>query len=545
MPVYEVKKFAAGLSDYEDKGPAGSFKFGTNLDIRKRVDSLSCNQALTDEGIIVAGSSASRSISPSASLSRSPSASASPSASISKSPSATASVSVSASLSPSASVSPSHSVSPSSSNSPSVSVSFALTSVFRDLILFLVPSTDGGVYGFGDTGYIYRRATDGQWSRLYKDPDGRIVGAAEWYNEGGQTWLYWATYRKLHRKPLPRLSNWNDVDTAPGVITGDSWPKTNLTVSDWHVMREIGGDLIFGNYNFLGLVGYDDSYTNEALNLIPGNVVTTLVERNGRSIIGTTKASNPTKGINAAIDSEVPLAQVGDDGELVYADMNSFIPYKRFPGGGIVNPGGVCNEVNEVTMFEWEQNALSWIDKQNIGNMSLWGVYGAEAGKNGVYSIGRRRKDHPFAMNLEYALEVDEIGAVLSINGETLISYRDGIDVGVKVVDQTTKATATYEGLDLFAPAKKPDNITEWGIVELFMKPLPSGCSVQFWYKIDKDGDFIQARTVDDNTAYTRVGGKKANFRVKANGEVFEPKVVLVPSGNTSPEVYRIRCYFL
>ena len=43
--VFEIKSFRGGLSDYEDKGVVGSFKFGSNLDIRKQIDSLSANQA--------------------------------------------------------------------------------------------------------------------------------------------------------------------------------------------------------------------------------------------------------------------------------------------------------------------------------------------------------------------------------------------------------------------------------------------------------------------------------------------------------------------
>ena len=63
MPIYEIKSFKGGLSQYEDKGIPGAFKFATNLDIRKRIDSISANQALTDEGLIDS-SSPSASVSP-------------------------------------------------------------------------------------------------------------------------------------------------------------------------------------------------------------------------------------------------------------------------------------------------------------------------------------------------------------------------------------------------------------------------------------------------------------------------------------------------
>jgi hypothetical protein len=49
MPIYEIKHFSGGLSDWEDRGVTGAFKFGKNLDIRKQIDSLTCAQDLEGE----------------------------------------------------------------------------------------------------------------------------------------------------------------------------------------------------------------------------------------------------------------------------------------------------------------------------------------------------------------------------------------------------------------------------------------------------------------------------------------------------------------
>lgn len=529
MAIYQIKSFRGALADYEDKGTDGSFKFGSNLDVRKRVDSLSCQQALSDEGL---HSSASPSLSVSPSLSPSRSLSPSPSASPSETPTQTASESVSVSLSPS--VTKSASRSPSASVSLSPSPTSGLTTVFEDLIHTFVKGSDGYTYGFGNTGCIYRRDLDGFWQRVYKDPDGAILGAAEWYSETGKTYLYWATLRKLKRKVMPGLSDWNDVQEV----------ANSLEEATWHTMREAGGSLIICNGPFLALVGYDDSFTNEALDLIPGNIANTIVERNGRSIVGTKRAYDLTRGINGAIDAEVPLAQVGNDGELYYADMVNSMPFKRFPGGGQVNPGGVCNEVDQVNFFEWEQNALSWIDKQSVGNLALFAVYSADSGKNGIYTYGRKNKNHPSVLNLDYALDADELGAVVNVEGKTLVSYRDGSDFGVKYANPNVKATGTYEGLDFRAPVKKPVNITKWGFAEIFCSPLPTGTSIEFWYRMNKTGSFVQALMEGNVTQFSTTGEKKATFLVEAEGEIFEARLVLNPIGNDSPEVHRIRVYF-
>ena len=298
------------------------------------------------------------------------------------------------------------------------------------------------------------------------------------------------------------------------------------------------------NKEFLAYVGYDGSFTPEATDLIPGNITKTIVERNGRAIMGTVRASDTSRGVNGAIDSEVPLAQVGSDGELFYANMNDSIPVTRFPGGGKVNPGGVCNSIKQVNFFEWEEGASSWIDKQSVGNMALFGVYNADTGKNGVYTYGRKRKDNPFVLNLEYALEVDEIGAVINSGGTILISYQDGSGFGVVSVDPDNKAIGTYEGLDFKAPVKRPIDITNWKMVELLFDPLPNGTSIEFWYKVDKSGDFVQAKVDDNNTSFSTANKKKAVFLMGADGQIFEPRVVTNPYGNYTPNIHRLRVYF-
>ena len=48
MPLipYIINSFRGGVSDENDKGISGSFKFGSNLDIHKRNDSITCGQRM-------------------------------------------------------------------------------------------------------------------------------------------------------------------------------------------------------------------------------------------------------------------------------------------------------------------------------------------------------------------------------------------------------------------------------------------------------------------------------------------------------------------
>lgn len=530
--IFEIKEWSGGISSFNDRGIRGSFKFGTNLDIRKTEDTLTCGQRLVDEGLLGTSHSTSASISPSFSASPSGSGSSSPSAS--NSPSKSVSPSASGSKSASKSASPSGSASPSSSESPSLSPSAGLNNVYVDLVLFWVKATDGNTYGFGNAGNIYRRYIDGYTRNVYKDPDGGIKGAIEKPSSSGTTYLQWATGTKIMRKPLPGASDWSDVEII----------YTNLTGTDWHTMAQIGGANVICNGSMLALVGYDDSITNEALDLIPGNIAKSILERNGRAVIGTFKAGYPNKGVNAMLDCEVPLSQIGDNGELFFANFTDTMPAKRFPGGGRVNPGGVTNEVDQVQIFDWESTALSWIDKQTMGNLSLWGVFGADSGYNGVYSYGRKNKEQLFTLNLEYALEVDEIGAVANVEGVTIISYRDGNDFGVKAVDSTYKTQASYESLEFRPPIKKAETPTIFKYTEIFMEALPAGCSIEYFYRMNRAEGWTRGYTVNGQVSYSVTNGKKATFRIGAEGDVYEEKLLLTPSFNTSPTILRSRTYF-
>lgn len=534
MNTYTIKEFNGGISAYANAAtPRGSFKFGSNLDIRKESDTLSCGQALIDEGLLGTSHSQSPSLSQSSSLSPSGSVSSSPSPS--NSPSASVSPSASESRSASASLSPSGSQSPSSSESPSLSPSEGLNNIYVDLVMFWVKASDGNTYGFGNAGNIYRRYSDGFTRNVYKDIDGSIKGAVEKPSSSGITYLQWATATSLKQKPLPGASDWSDVEEI----------ADNLTGTDWHTMKQVGGANYIANGSKLALVGYDDSYTNDALDIIPGRYIKTIVERSGRAVFGSYPAGYPTKGVNGAIDCEYPFIQIGSNGDLYFANFSDTVPYKRFPGGGYVNPGGVANEIQEIEMFDWVYPADSWIDRQTLGNMGLWGVFSADSGKNGIYTTGRKKKDQPFTMNLEYAMDVDEIGAVVNVDGVTIASYRDGTDFGVKAVDSNTKAQGIYEGLEFRVPSnKEAETSTIVTHVEILMNPLQTGCSIYFYYQKNKSGTWVQAYTADGIPAYTTTGGSKATFRIGEEMDIYEPRILMIPNGNITPEIYRIITYF-
>ena len=456
MPVYRIKSFRGGISDEEDKGIRGSFKFGQGLDIHKKIDSLSCQQVMKKEsGTIV-----------------------------------------------------------------------------TDLILFIVPCSDGNSYHFGDTGKIYKRTSAGVWSLVYTDTNGKIKGAEEWNG-----YLYWATDTNLARKPIPGATDWSDAVPA--------W-QTTLTSVDWHSMlvgAGVQGALFICNKDKLAMVGYDGSFTSEAVKIIPNNITKCLISNDEDLIFGSVKADNAeegylwawntlllawkkrkkisVKGVNALTMTEAIFAQAGSDGEIFFSDLVNTLPIIAFYGGGQVNPGAATNK----------------------GNLAIFGVYGSS--NPGIYSYGRTRKNRVFALNLDYILTpatITEIGAVKMVGSDLLVSWKSGTTYGVDVIDTANKATAIYESLDF--DADSPERQKIFTQVKLVMKSLPTGCSVKVKYRVNKGNSFVGATLGDGTETFNIEGATEAIFNTGNEGYIYEVRVELYPSGNTTPEILSVNNIF-
>lgn len=462
MNSFLLKSFKGGHSDFEDKGISGSFKFGYGLDIRKDTDSLSCQQDLVLDS----------------------------------------------------------------------------TSVVTGLVRWIIPCTDGNTYFFDNTGKIYKRTSAGVWSLSYTDADGAITGACEWFLSSGKTYLFWSTVTKIHCKEIAGSATWADVDALAG------WPKTTLTSSTNHMMIQAVGSLQIANEDYIAMVGFDGSYSYQALNIFKKNYAKAMLERGNNLIVGapskgTTSESDliewdtssldyndrkVVKGgaINAMIDTDIPLAQVGTNGDIYYSDLQNRLPLTTIRGGGYCNPSGVTND----------------------NGLALFGIYGNTLGYNGIYSYGRKKLNQDRTLNLEYYIgNCDEIGALCKSGSDIFVSYKYESNYYVKKVNTALKATAYYYSLDL-KPPQEINYMPVWDAVVLNMKPLPANTSVEVFYKLEKSGSFIQAKMEGGITSFTITGGQEAVFLIGEKAKIFELEIKLIPSINTTPEVYSAEVYF-
>lgn len=397
-------------------------------------------------------------------------------------------------------------------------------SIVVDLIRFWVNSVDGNGYGFGDTGKIYKRTSAAVWSVVYTDPDGAILGAAEWYSST-TNYLVWATATKLNRTAIP--SNWT-TDVNAG-----SWQKVNLSSTDWHTMAQADGSLMICNKKFLAQVGYDSSYTNEALALRYGVTAKTVSEYGNSVLVGggdgvkdsylllwdhsaqnwTAKNRIPVKTINGVVDAEVMLMNCGDN-ELFFSNMTDKMRVMTMDGK--CNPQGVAED----------------------HGLALFGLYGGSY--PGIWSFGRKDSNGVRSLNLEQYLDADEVGAIWFVGSVLFISYQKGATHAVLKVDTATKAVATYYSLDLKAPRE-----TVWDRIRMVTDTMPTSTKIQVYYSMKSlkiselatEGNWTEAKQ-ESGTDFT--SGRDPEFLIGSSGRMINLRIVVTPSANTTPVIHEI-----
>jgi hypothetical protein len=417
-----------------------------------------------------------------------------------------------------------------------------------DLVKYFVNASDGSCYAFGSTGSIYSirgERNDHAVSFAYNDENGEIKGAAEFTLSAETRWIFWATNTSVARA---QEDGQLAVPWAAGVATQDF--RTTLNSQDHHTMKIGAGALRIANGWDLATVTYGGGFRASSLDLIPGNLIKTLEERDDFILLGTERASEdeeghiwswistadswvqkrkvPAKGVNALITTEIPLLQAGTNGELFIADFVGQAPLKAIPGGGQVAPGGVAI----------------------LDDLAVFGVYGGTY--PGIWSYGRRNKNRPFSLNYEYRLaktvagsSVSTISAVTVLNGDLLVSWgtTDGStsDYGIDVIGATSRANAIYEGLEFDGGTPHEEKFVD--TIAFVLSPLASGTSVSAKFKLIKEADWRYATLGGGGTTFSTTDQTIALFIVVKPGRIIEIGAELNASGSNTSEIHSIITY--
>src|SRR3990167_4184894 len=282
------------------------------------------------------------------------------------------------------------------------------SSLIGYLVQWMIPASDGSMYAFGSAGSIYAIAgqrDDPVVSFAYNDEAGNILGAGEFQDSDGVSYMYWATASQYSRRAM------NSGEAAvPWTNVTANWKTEGIASSAvWHPMKHAMGQFNIGNADVLSTLTFGGSFDADELNIIPGNLINSLEERDDRVLLGTQKSDKseeghlwswlasdtnwtqkvriPARGVNALLTTEFLLSQAGDNGELFHSDFVNTTPLSVVPGGGKVNPGGV-------SIF---------------GDLGIFGFYGGVY--PGLWTYGRKVKNRPMALNQSYRLVATVAGS--------------------------------------------------------------------------------------------------------------------------------------
>lgn len=416
-------------------------------------------------------------------------------------------------------------------------------SVVTDLVLAIVTASDGNKYAFGDTGKIYRK-TGSTWSLVHTDADGRISGAVE-YKSTTNTWIMYATQTKLKKISLA-----NAGGTWAGNVI-DAGTFLNGVAGDFHTMQAAIGVVIINDGDVLAMYDFNDAFNNAALRMVTGTKARCIRDRKNLVYIG--DKNNVRKsgtlfdwdrlqdswldkedakgwGINAMEWFEGgALMQVGNNGQLKYFNLASISPYKRIPDTGLANPEAVCIH-NEIVHI---------------------GMTGGT--RDGVYAIGRLDNNDPISISLEYVpshgkLTGCEIGAITSDGDDIYVSWKDGSTYGIDVTDHANKAEGVYESLRMNMSKPQIDKLVE--NIKTVILDMPEGTSIELFWRSSQDGytTWKPAEMYDGATETDADNedsdGSKIMWKLGAQGEEVEFRVLLHPSGNATPKILSLNAFF-
>lgn len=149
----------------------------------------------------------------------------------------------------------------------------------------------------------------------------------------------------------------------------------------------------------------------------------------------------PVKGINAMINAEDHVMQGGLDGELFFTDFVNSVPLQAVPGGGSVDPGGVA--------IHTDLAAFGFSGNEN-GYEGIW-TYGRRMKNRPKAFNYQYRVDATVNGSTATIGAVANVDGTLLASWWTQDGSTH--EYGVDAVSTTTKASAVYEGLEFDAGA--------------------------------------------------------------------------------------------
>lgn len=321
--------------------------------------------------------------------------------------------------------------------------------------------------------------------------------------------------------------------------------------SSYHPMQIVNGNLYIGNENFVHVIEVDTSehvFTPAALDIPVEHSIRSLGVYETDLLIGTYITNDISKsqvfrwntwsaswsyddtveenGINCFINGDnFVMTSVGNAGNLYYYDGAKLQLLRKIPGDyspsatSIVYPNAQAN---------FKGNPLFGISNVT-GNPS----------DQGVYSM-KRNLNNKLVLSLDYIISTGHtsnvsIGAMAVVGDNLYVAWKDttsGTSYGIDIIDWSNR----YDGAIVETRVMNPTGFFQnkyTGVIVEYVS-LPSGTSVDIYYKLNNDASWTQLATVVD----TQRGHVRGDLTLL--GGSLQVKVVANTSSNDTPVIKQI-----
>ena len=280
------------------------------------------------------------------------------------------------------------------------------SNVVTDFIIKFI-QVGSNFFAFGNSGCVYY-ITGETVTKVYTDSNGAILDAGYFYG-----YLYWTTADKLGRciATSTTVANWT-------ANANNAWQ--NLTSCSYHSLYSVGDRLFIGNKRYIAVVSDAGVFLANALDIKSDWTVRTLslvkpllligIESNGLSKVITWNFIIADESYEEALGFEEGIVDGFQNVKgIIYATAGNYLYW--FDG---ITPLKIKELDNPVSL-----------NARTVFNGKFY-----FATKNGVYSWGRKNKNYPTVLNLEYLTSqgaVDKIGALLGNASQLYVGWQNGI----------------------------------------------------------------------------------------------------------------------
>lgn len=416
-------------------------------------------------------------------------------------------------------------------------------STVDDLAKSMVSCSDGNTYLFGSTnGKIWKRTSGGVYTLEATNANGGTINAIEFNG-----YIYYFTNTKVGRWEIG--SAWSTRNDSYATFTnGDA---------TYHPACVLNLKLYIGDKNYVAQISESHTFTANALDLESNQRISCLGGWRNQLLIGTFISSNQAKsrlfrwttwsdswsdddevpevGVNAILplDNTV-VVQCGVKGNLYYYDGSALQPFKKVPGVWSSDKRAITH-LNATALFPTQSGVSLFAVSNQNNNPCL----------QGVYSLGGYASNYPKVLSLDYVISERsggnfvtssiEIGAILIIGDDMLVSWENGSSYGVDKLDWSNKLSGAY--LETLVVNYNRGQLKN-GVVEIFYRDLPANCNITLQASIN-DAAYTNI-TLTQDTARKRFFTKES--LPPANS--LQYKVILTCSGNDSPTLESILLTF-